>query len=129
MNKNLKKITLVFSALIYYIVPVFAADRTSLYGKWGTETQCSGALITPKGTKHAAPFDIRPDWLGHGDVWCRLNWGTESSTANGLFAVARAVCGEDTVRSYNIDFRLGGDELTLTWDRWHKTGPVRRCER
>jgi len=109
-------------------VPAFASDRTSLYGEWGSETQCTRSLITPKGTKLAAPYDIRPDWLGHGDVWCRLNWGSESSTADGLFAVARAICGEDTVRSYTIDFRLSGDKLILTWDRWHKAGPLERCD-
>lgn len=128
MNTKAKKSLVIVAVLAYHIAPVLAADRTSLYGEWGTDTQCSRALITPKGTKLAAPFDIRPDWLGHGDVWCRLNWGTESSNDDGLFAVAQAICGEDNVRSYTLDFRLSGDELTLTWDRWHKTGPVTRCE-
>ena len=102
-------------------------DRGDLYGEWGTKSQCARTLITPKGTKFAAPFDIKPDWLGHGEVWCRLIWSTEETTEDGLFAVARAICGEDAARDYTINFRLRGDKLTLKWSFQFTNGPLMRC--
>ena len=49
-----------------------------IYGEWGTNTQCARSLISPGGTKHATPFDIRESWLGHGGLWCRLSWMSSS---------------------------------------------------
>lgn len=114
--------------LIFTTTLVHAADRESLYGEWGTEAQCARAPIIPTGTKLAAPFEIKPDWLGHGEVWCRLKWGNASSESDGLFVTATGLCGEDSVRGYRINFRLRGDELTLSWNQWHKVGPLKRCE-
>jgi len=116
-------------ALSLVIPSVFAQETNThpLQGLWGSEAQCSRALITPKGTKHAAPFDIRPDWLGHGDVWCRLNWTTVQSTETGTTAFANAICGEDTERNYQIGFNLDGDELTIAWNWTFQNGPMNRC--
>ena len=128
MNKFIEKNMRSLFVLTIFTMPAFAADRSLLYGKWGTEAQCNGALITPQGTKRAAPFDIRPDWLKHGDVWCYLNWGTVAPTSGGgIFTVAQAQCGEDAVRGYNIKFRLDESELTLVWNLWIKNGPLMRC--
>jgi hypothetical protein len=102
--------------------------QQALYGEWGTETQCSRELITPQGTRRAAPFDIQRDWLEQGDVWCQLIWRKVSATDDGLFGLASALCGEDTGRSYDLRFRLSGDQLTLVWGLWHKNGPLERCE-
>ncbi len=116
--------------LILFFLTTFAhaADRELLYGEWGTKDQCARELITPNGTKLAAPFEIKSDWLGHGDVWCRLNWSNATSESNGLFIAAHGQCGEDSVINYRINFRLRGDKLTLSWNQWHKVGPLMRCE-
>ncbi len=114
--------------LLFSATLVHAAGHESLYGEWGTEAQCARELIIPTGTKLAAPFEIKPDWLGHGEVWCRLNWSNAFSESNGLFVQAFGQCGEDSVRSYRINFRLRGDKLTLSWNEWHKVGPLMRCE-
>lgn len=112
---------------ILFTTPAFAVDSELLYGEWGTEQQCRGDLIIPKGTKHATPFNIGPDWFGHGEVWCRLIWSNVTPTQDGLVAVARTLCGEDAVRDYQIKFELIGDELNLLWNVGHKNGPLVRC--
>lgn len=105
-----------------------ASDLQKLFGIWGTEDQCSRALITPKGTKLHSPFEVSYDWLGTGDVWCRLTWTADKATSNGVTAFARAQCGEDSVRNYEIKFTLENEELNIIWDIFHKNGPLERCE-
>lgn len=118
-----------YSLLTLFVVSVsaLASDRAVLYGEWGSSAQCARALITPKGTKLAEPFSIQSEWLAHGDSWCRLTWGTVAHKPDGLFAVAHALCGEDSALGYTINFRLSGDELNLSWNLWHKVGPLMRC--
>ncbi len=103
------------------------ADQQLLYGNWGTTAQCDRTLISPTGTKHAAPFEIKPDWLGNGDVWCRLNWISTTSTEKGTFAIASALCGEDEVRDYRLSFELLANQLTITWNQQIQNGPLQRC--
>ncbi len=98
-----------------------------LLGEWGTDTQCARDLLTPKGTKYAAPFELKPGWLGHDDLWCRMNWSYVRETADGVDALAYALCGEDTVRDYQIRVVLTGDQLNLTWNFFHSNGPLTRC--
>ena len=117
-----------FLILLLFATLVQADDKEVLYGEWGTEAQCARLPIIPEGTKLAAPYEIKPDWLRHGEVWCRVNWSNASSESNGLFIAARGQCGEDAVRDYRINFRLRADKLTLTWNEWHKVGPLMRCE-
>jgi len=114
-------------ALILVAPLAIADDLKSVHGLWGTEAQCSRSLITPKGTKHAAPFDVRPNWLVHGEVWCRLNWASIQSTENGTIANAHAICGEDMERDYQIRFVLTGDTLTVVWNLEFQNGPMKRC--
>ncbi len=121
---NFGKVSVV---LILFTTAAFAVDRESLYGEWGTEQQCHRELITPKGTKHAAPFTIGPDWFAHGEVWCRLIWSNVTLTTDGLFAMASSLCGEDAVRDYQVDFKLTGNVLTLIWNQEYKNGPLMRC--
>jgi len=104
------------------------SGQDALHGLWGNEAQCSRALITPKGTKRASPFDIRADWLGHGDVWCRLIWSSVVPSQQGMVAIAKGLCGEDAVRDYQIRFNLVADELTIIWNMQHRNGPLYRCE-
>ncbi len=73
------------------------------------------------------PFDIRPDWISHGDIWCRLNWMNVGLTTDGVQAQTHAICGEDDARDYRIRFNLKGSELTLTWNLWHVNGPLTLC--
>ena len=120
------KVISAFLAFLSFSTVAYGSEQ-ALFGQWGTETQCARNLITPKGTKLAAPFEISVDWLGHDDVWCRLNWGAVSTTTDGLTAHAQGLCGEDAVRDYAIRFTLKGGELTLTWNVFHVTGPLRRC--
>ena len=72
-------------------------------------------------------FDIRPGWLRHGGQWCRLSWFPAQPRENGLFVTSHALCGEDSNRSYRLDFDLSGEELTLIWDEQLANGPLRRC--
>jgi len=127
--KNEWKNTLRILFVLSFVSPqAYAQDIESLVGVWGTEAQCSGSLITPKGTKRAEPFDLQSDWLGHGGVWCRLNWWSSSPTdADGRTAIAQAVCGEDGERDYQLRFNLDGDALTIIWNWQFKNGPLRRC--
>lgn len=104
-----------------------ADPRTPLYGTWGTAAQCTGALIKPGGTRRATPFELRPGWLRHGGLWCRLAWFPPIPRDGGLFAGAIAHCGEDSARSYRLGLSLAGDELTLIWDDALANGPLRRC--
>ncbi len=105
----------------------YAAEHDIFFGKWGTDIQCAGDLIIATGTKRAAPFEISDDWLGQGDVWCRLNWSGVTQADSRQTAVAQAICGEDDARNYRLRFDLSGDELKITWDLWHTNGPLNRC--
>lgn len=116
-----------FFALFFLASTAYATDLTLLFGEWGTKAQCTRTLVIPKGTKRAAPFNIQPDWLGHGDVWCRLKWSSDGSGVDNIYALAHAICGEDDTRDYQIRFNLSGDELTITWNLWHVNGPLTRC--
>lgn len=117
------------SILLLAVSPVKADQHPDLFGSWGTEQQCIGELITPKGTKRAAPFIIDKDWLAHGEVWCRLNWLNITKTDDGVNAQAIGLCGEDTESDYRIRFILSNNELTLVWNLWHENGPLKQCER
>jgi hypothetical protein len=110
-----------------FFLSSIATGHEALHGLWGTEAQCARTLITPQGTKRASPFDIRADWLGHGDVWCRLLWSSVVATDSGTVAMAKGLCGEDAVRDYQIRFNLAGDALTIIWNMQHNNGPLRRC--
>lgn len=116
-----------FFALLFLTSIAFSADLPLIFGEWGTKAQCARKLIIPEGTKRAAPFVIQSDWLGHGDVWCRLKWSGDGSGPDKNFALALAICGEDDARDYQIRFNLSGDELTITWNLWHVNGPLMRC--
>jgi len=106
--------------------PAQATD--ALWGRWGDARQCAGALLLPGGTVRAAPFELSPGWLRHGPTWCRLTWFPPQPRTDGLFASARALCGEDSARSYRLDAVLQGAELRLIWDETLINGPLRRCE-
>ena len=107
--------------------PVFADTREAFYGTWGTGTQCARALLKDGGTVLAEPFEIRPGWLRHGQLWCRLAWFPFQHRDDGAFNSARAMCGEDSVRSFRLDLSLDGEELTLIWDESLVNGPMHRC--
>jgi hypothetical protein len=119
---------LVVAIFVTLVVNSFAsADQSDFYGVWGTNKQCAKELIVAGGSKHAAPFEITKDWLGHGDVWCRLFWVNTGSGQHGRFALARALCGEDDVRDYQLDLTLKNAELTLTWNRQITNNSLQRC--
>ena len=117
----------ILCALVSFGTPAFANDITPFLGTWGTETQCSKSLISPSGTKRAAPFEIKSDWLNHDGIWCRLNWSSVGSNQNGMYAINHSICGEDDARNYHIKFDLTDDQLTIVWDHWHANGPLMRC--
>ncbi|WP_300515937.1 hypothetical protein [Aliiroseovarius sp.] len=99
-----------------------------LLGRWGTPAQCAGRPVLEGGTRLAAPFEIGPEWLRQGEVWCRLTWFDAQPQSGGLFRAARALCGEDSVRGYNLGFVLEGEALTILWDERLVNGPLRRCD-
>ena len=130
MMSNLTVKQLLSIALLSFaqLSSTHASELDTLFGEWGTENQCARGLITPKGTKHAAPFEISKNWLGHGDLWCRLTWIGTDTNPDGQVSFAYGQCGEDAVRDFQIKFKLEGDELSLIWNTFHKNGPVMRCE-
>ena len=105
----------------------FAADRTQLFGVWGTPEQCARLPLKPGGTKLAEPFEIDRDWLKHGRFGCKLTWGPVAETEDGLFTIAQAQCGEDAVQGYRVGMVLAGEELTLRWAFPLANGPLKRC--
>ena len=108
---------------------VSAADerRSALYGSWGDARQCARDLIIPGGTVRAEPFEIAEGWLRHRQIWCQLSWFDVTFRPGGLFTTAVALCGDDSTRSYRLDFALSHGFLTLIWDETLVNGPLGRC--
>ncbi|MEM7506965.1 MAG: hypothetical protein AAF415_09460 [Pseudomonadota bacterium] len=109
--------------------PVASEEREVFYGTWGTPEQCTGTPIKPGGTVRAEPFEINPEWLRHGEVWCRLSWFPVEPREDGFFTGAQAQCGEDAVRGYRLGMELSGDELLLRWGFLLSNGPLQRCQK
>lgn len=110
------------------VPPALAADRhAEFYGTWGTPAQCAKAPIIDGGTYRSAPFEIGPEWLKHGQLYCNLSWGPISERENGPFTIATAKCGEDAVRDYTLGLTISGETLDLTWDFFLRNGPLQRC--
>lgn len=105
-----------------------APPAEAVLGVWGDAARCEGDLLIEGGTKRAAPFEIGPDWLRHGEVWCKLGWFPGSPRNDGIFVTAQALCGEDSVQPYRLDMDLSGSELTLIWDEALINGPFGRCD-
>ncbi|MEM6486900.1 MAG: hypothetical protein AAF677_01300 [Pseudomonadota bacterium] len=103
-------------------------ERKRLYGTWGTDQQCAREPLAPDLTILAEPFEIGPQWLKRGQVWCALNWFPVEQRPDGIFTGAFARCGEDGVRDYVVGMRLTGDSLTLRWDFFSVVnGPLAQC--
>lgn len=114
--------------LIFLATPIAASDKyAAFYGTWGTPTQCAKAPILEDGTQLAAPFEIGPEWLKHGQIYCSLTWGPVSDRDDGRFTIATAQCGEDAVRGYTLGLLLSGETLELTWDFFLRNGPLQQC--
>lgn len=132
MHINFSQVSkkLVLALTVFFLVVPFASSQEEdvFYGEWGTRKQCSGEPLIKGGSKTAAPFDIRSDWLGHGGIWCRLHWVSVVSIQDGTSGFARAVCGEDDTRDYVVSLLLAKGVLTLTWDQWLENGPLMRCK-
>ena len=106
-----------------------ATERGVFLGIWGTSAQCAGDLLQPGGTVRAVPFEITEGWLRHGALWCSLDWFPAVPRTDGTFASTRALCGEDSQRSYRLDFlhKADMDALVLIWDEALLNGPLMRC--
>lgn len=125
----LRSVTLCFSVLMLSLPTLpQASAQEALFGEWGTENQCARELITPKGTKLAEPFVISQDWIGHGNLWCRLTWLGSDAGQGPSVTFAQGQCGEDSVRGYQMKFQLEGEELSIIWNSFHKNGPLQRCD-
>ncbi len=113
---------------LVFLILVTPAAANPLEGRWGTAAQCAGLPIVVGGTRLATPIEVGSEWLKQGEVWCRLSWFEEQPRKHGLFRAARAQCGADSVRGYNLGFVLEGEVLTILWDEALVNGPLRRCE-
>lgn len=80
------------TALAVFAGTASATDLPALYGRWGTHAQCTGLPVKPGGTVMATPFEIRPDWLQHGQIWCSLTWFPAQMRGDGLFVTAGVLC-------------------------------------
>jgi len=118
---------LLIALFAQFALPVLAADRADFYGTWGTPSQCARAPLKSGGTVLAEPFQIGPEWLKHGRIWCRLTWFPIQPRSDGAFTGARAQCGEDTVQGYTLRFNLVAGTMTLRWDVFRASGPLDRC--
>lgn len=101
--------------------------REPFYGIWGTKKQCAREPFKKGGTVRAAPYVITPQWLKQGTLWCSLNWGPVENSPTGKQSAANAHCGEDSVRSYFLGFKLKEKKLTLRWDFLRANGPLEKC--
>jgi len=122
------RIIAALSLIVALSVPAHGQDRRgALYGRWGDARQCAGDFLTAEGTVRAEPFVIADGWLRHGQTWCRLRWFDVQIRPGGLFTAAPALCGEDSTRSYRLDFALSHGMLTLVWDEALVNGGLGRC--
>lgn len=118
-----------FLALTLMATPAAADDRSAFYGSWGTTAQCTGAPIQAGGTVVAAPFEIDDAFLKHGNIWCRLNWSPIERQDRALVTGALALCGEDSVQSYQLGLKLSDGVLSLRWGHLHRNRGLGRCDR
>lgn len=107
-------------------------DRVALLtGRWGTDGQCRGDLLTPGGSVRAAPYVLSPEWLEHGGTWCRLTWHAPQRMPYGTYIPARGLCGEDAARVWDLAFVLDdtgpADTLRVLWGDSLVTSPMQRC--
>ena len=117
-----------YALLIFLLAwPAAADERKVFYGSWGTEQQCSRTPIKPGGTVLAEPFQIGPEGLRQGQIWCRLSWFPIELREDGVFTGAFAQCGEDAVREYLLRMTLSEDALTVRWGLQRSNGPLTRC--
>lgn len=121
-----------FACLIVLFAFPSVAHATSdlrgvFYGTWGTVKQCSRTPIKSGGTVLSEPFEIKPNTLRHGGVWCNLSWGPIEKRENGIFTAAHAQCGEDSVRSYLLGMELTGNNLKLRWGFPGLSDSLARC--
>ena len=109
-----------------------AAQEPALLGRWGNAAQCAGALIVEGGSVAHAPVTISAEWFEQRGTWCRLTWFPAQRRNGGLLATTRALCGEDSQRSYwlALDLDTSGvePEPSLIWEQQLVNGPMRRCE-
>ncbi|MEO1612063.1 MAG: hypothetical protein AAFU55_06885 [Pseudomonadota bacterium] len=116
---------------LFLAAPAVADEREALYGTWGAPAQCAGDPIKPGGTVMASPFEVGPEWLRQGALWCRLSWGPLERRETGVFAAARAQCGEDGVNGYFVTMETKGETkgetMTIRWDFLRVNGPLDRC--
>lgn len=127
--EGLRRTRCIVAAMLLCLTSAVSADPEVFFGKWGTDKQCAGDLIIPGGTRHAAPFEIGKEWLGHGDVWCRLFWINTGSSQQGTMPlpVRCALCGEDDVRDYRINFQLQDNLLSLIWNQHITNDRLKHC--
>lgn len=123
MRRRLILVILLLSA------PAGANERAAFFGLWGTQEQCARAMIKPGGSLRAQPFEITESWLQQGTLWCALTWFPVSIRDTGAFASTQALCGEDSQRSYRLDFSYTASDkaLVLIWDEALLNGPLMRC--
>lgn len=124
--------TLILTSLLI-LAPLAALSEEAVdkhdafYGIWGTKKQCAREPFKKGGTVRAAPYVITPQWIKQGNLWCSLNWGAVENSPTGKQSAANAHCGEDSVRSYFLGFKLKEEKLTLRWDFLRANGPLERC--
>ena len=105
-----------------------APGPESLYGTWGTATQCAAHSAGRKDDYRLFPYIIDDQWIQHGLIYCRVNWRDHHSGADGTDAQAFVQCGEDSVRDYRVVFRLREGLLQMRWSRDFTTRRLQPCE-
>ena len=118
-------------AWLWLAGPLGADALDPIFGRWGSPAQCAGAIMVPGGSKRAEAIVISRDWLRQGAIWCRLIWFEPQQRDSGLYAGARAGCGEDAARFYWLGLSLDQTPpepmLTVIWDESLVNGPMARC--
>ncbi len=113
---------------LLFALPAQASDwRQEFIGTWGTSEQCSGALIKEGGTVRYKPFEIGEQWLRHGQLWCRIEWGPLERREDELFTGVTAKCGEDAVQGYFLSMKKRDEKLILRWNLTWSNGSLQRC--
>ncbi len=98
-----------------------------LLGVWGTAEQCSAFRLGKADNPSQFPYRISAEWVGQGNIYCYLSW-QEAEQADDDFRVsARAQCGEDNLREYQLTLSLQQEKLRIRWSDDFTTRALEAC--
>ena len=98
-----------------------------LLDTWGTASQCQAHRAGIVDDMRRLPYVIGEQWIRHGVFYCWINWLGHRELQSGAQTHAILQCGEDTLRSYDVLFRIEQDRLRIRWSKDFTTRALERC--